>query len=50
MREKCDCCGSEIPILEITFTGRQYLCPECQCLKKPTLMGVLSMSSAALRG
>jgi hypothetical protein len=48
MREKCDCCGNEVPLLEIVFTGRQYLCPTCQCMKNPTLMGV-AVSSAALR-
>ena len=41
MREKCDCCGNEIPLLEIVFTGRQYLCSHCQCLKDPGMMGVL---------
>ena len=40
MHEKCDCCGNEIPLLEIVFTGRQYLCTQCQCLKDPALMGL----------
>jgi hypothetical protein len=48
MRERCDCCGNEVPLLEIVFTGRQYLCPQCECLKNPALMG-LSITPQATR-
>ena len=34
MREKCDCCGSELPVLAIYFTGHQYLCPTCLHLNR----------------
>ena len=49
MREKCDCCGQEVPLLEVVFTGRQYLCPQCQCTKDPLRMG-LSLKAGAMRG
>jgi hypothetical protein len=40
MREKCDCCGSEVPLFDIIFTGRKYLCPKCQSVKDPAMMGL----------
>src|SRR5690242_21210881 len=46
MHEKCDCCGNEVPILEIVFTGRQYLCPQCECLKSPEMMGLAANRGA----
>jgi hypothetical protein len=29
MHEHCDICGAEFEILEIYFSGTQFLCPSC---------------------
>ena len=40
MNETCDCCRKKASVLEIVFTGRQYLCHECAEKKSRTAMGV----------
>ena len=39
MNETCDWCRKKASVLEIVFTGRQYLCLECAEKKSPTAMG-----------
>ena len=48
MNETCDSCRKKASVLEIVFTGRQYLCLECAQKKSPTAMG-LSASLTPLR-
>ena len=42
MNETCDCCRKKASVLEIVFTGLQYLCFECAAKKTPTTMGLSS--------
>jgi hypothetical protein len=50
MNETCDCCRKKASVLEIVFTGRQYLCFECIDKKSPTAMGLgVSLAESALR-